>query len=313
MTKTKVFIDGKAGTTGLKIFDRLEQRNDIEILTLSEQLRKDVCARKQIINSADVVFLCLPDDAARESVSLVENDSVKVIDASTAHRTQADWAYGFPELSEQFRSRIKSGKRVAVPGCHATGFLSLVYPLLKSGILPKDYPLVSNAITGYSGGGNAMIGEYEKGGDIALKSPRQYALGQMHKHLKEMQTISGLQSTPIFTPVVSDFYCGLQVTVPLYSRLLKSISSPRQMREFLEDYYSGQKLVTVLGEKSFESGFVPSNILAEKDNLQIFVGGNDERILLIALLDNLGKGASGAAVQCLNIMLGKDETTGLIV
>ncbi len=312
----KVYIDGQEGTTGLKINERFAQRKDIEILRIPENLRKDNDARAEYINNSDVTFLCLPDSASMEAVSFVKNDKVKIIDASTAHRTNPDWVYGFPELDEKFREGIKSSKRVAVPGCYASGFASLVYPLVKMGILPKDYPVVCTGISGYSGAGKKAIASYEaEDRNVFLDSPRQYALEQSHKHLKEMKAISNLSQTPIFTPYVCDYFSGMQVVVPLFSNLIGG-KTAKEIHCIFEEYYKGQKMVNVLpfmGENAIEDNkYIPSNIMAGRNDMQIFVGGNDERILLCSVFDNLGKGASGAAVQCMNIMFGLDETLGLI-
>lgn len=306
----KVFIDGKEGTTGLKLLERLENRKDIEILAIPEQYRKDVSARKDYLNNSDISFLCLPDDAAIEAVTLIENNTTKIIDASTAHRTNSAWAYGFPELGTEFRNKIAKGRRVAVPGCHASGFLSIVYPLVNMGILPVNYPIVCHSVTGYSGGGKKMIAEYEaENRDILLNSPRQYALEQSHKHLKEMKAIASLSMMPIFNPIVSGFYSGMEVTVPLYANLLNNAANGEKVYDALSSFYSGQKMVSV--EKMTDK-FLPANMLRDTNTMKIFVGGNDERINLISIFDNLGKGASGAAVQCMNIMSDIEETTGLI-
>lgn len=311
---TKVFIDGQEGTTGLKIYERFDGRNDIELLRIPEKYRKDSNARADFINNSDITFLCLPDVAAIEAVNLVENDNVKVIDASTAHRTLPEWAYGFPELDRTFRDRILLSSRVAVPGCHASGFLSIVYPLVKHGIMPEDYPVVCNSLTGYSGGGKGMIAEYEDENKSAdYFSPRQYALSQSHKHQKEMKEIAGLAQIPIFNPVVANFERGMQVSVPLYSNRLVA-GSVRHVHEALSQHYSGQKMITVmpLGSETKYRGFLASNLLRGKNTMQIYVFGNDDRVQVCSLFDNLGKGASGAAVQCMNIMLGLDEATGLV-
>ena len=313
---TKVFIDGKEGTTGLKIFERFQNRSDIELLIIPEHLRKDSEARREFINKSDITFLCLPDVAAREAVSLCNNPNTVIIDASTAHRTESGWAYGFPELSPEHRKNIEVGKRIAVPGCHAGGFLSLAYPLTSKGIIPTDYPLVCYSLTGYSGGGKKMIAEYEADDrDILLDSPRQYGISQNHKHLKEIKHVANLSQYPIFAPIVADYAQGMEVSLPLYTNMLNGISSAKQMHEFFSDFYSGQNMVKVLpfgGEGVFDNGFIPSTTYSGDNRLYIFVGGNDERILLCSIFDNLGKGASGAAVQCMNISLGIDETTGLI-
>ena len=244
--KTKIFIDGSEGTTGLRIHERFSERDDVELLPIAPEKRKDTSERRRLINQADIVFLCLPDAAARESVSLVENDNVRVIDTSTAHRTEEGWAYGFPELSEKHREKIREGKRIAVPGCHATGFISLVYPMIASGILPADYPLSAFSLTGYSGGGKKMIAEYEekeRAGE--LDAPREYALSQQHKHLKEMREITGLLRQPLFSPIVADYYSGMVVSVPLYNEFLKERNTPRGLQELFADYYAGQRFITV--------------------------------------------------------------------
>ena len=307
---TKIFIDGREGTTGLRIQQRLEGRKNIELLALPENLRKDPEARREKINSADIAFLCLPDAAAKESAALA-GDGVTIIDASTAHRTQPGWAYGFPELSPQHRAAIANGGRIANPGCHASGFIALVYPLVAAGILPRDYPLSCCSLTGYSGGGKKMIADYEsEGRDPELDSPRQYGLGQQHKHLPEMQHIPGLAQPPLFSPIVADYYAGMEVTLPLHTRLLTGSPTLKQLHEAMAAHYAGQKLVKVLpfGEVP---AFCGSNNLAGRDSMEIIVAGNDERALLISRFDNLGKGASGAAIQCMNIALGLDEAEGL--
>lgn len=310
--KIKVFIDGREGTTGLKILERFAGRDDLELIEIPDELRKDPAARAERLNAADIAFLCLPDAAAREAVAMVTNPNTRIIDASTAHRTADGWAYGFPELSPAHRAAIASGKRIAVPGCHASGFLSLVYPLRAAGILPADYPIVSYSLTGYTGGGKKMIAEYEgEGRDVALDSPRQYGLTQSHKHLPEMQAVANLAHPPIFAPIVADFPQGMEVSVPLYSALLNGKPTPADIHAALSAHYAGSKMVSVLPLGGDGTGFLPSNPLAGKCTMQIFVGGNDERILLAALFDNLGKGASGAAVQCMNIMLGLEEDLGL--
>ncbi len=313
--KFKVFIDGKAGTTGLKIYERLGSREDIEIMLIDEDKRKDINERARLINSADIVFLCLPDDAAREAVSLCTNDDVRIIDASTAHRTSPDWDYGFPELSERHRENIRNSKRVANPGCYASGFISLVYPLVKAGVLPEDYPLTCHAVSGYSGGGNKMIAAIEgEGKTFEMNSPRQYALPQKHKHLPEMQAVCGLKYAPMFNPIVDDYYSGMVVSVPLVSRCLAKKYTPADIHEILSAHYAGSHFVKVMelgGSETLPDGFLAANTLADTNNMQIFVFGNEEQILMCSRFDNLGKGASGAAVQCMNIMLGIDEACGL--
>ena len=308
--KKTVYIDGQAGTTGLEIYERLEQRPDLEILKIDETLRKDLSERKKMLNQADYVFLCLPDQAAKEAVALIDNEKVKVLDASTAHRTNPDWAYGFPELSAAHREKIKNSKRVAVPGCYATGFLALVYPLVAAGILPKDYPITCHAISGYSGGGKGTIAEYEASErSSGLDAPRLYALGQTHKHLKEMQAISGLAYPPIFNPTIADYYQGMLVSIPLHTRLLNEKKSAQELQAFFADYYQATNFIHV--QPAGEATFLAGNQLMKTNELEIWVEGHDDQVLLVARLDNLGKGASGAAIQCLNILLGIDETTSL--
>jgi N-acetyl-gamma-glutamyl-phosphate reductase len=311
--KTKIFIDGSEGTTGLRIHERFSGRDDVELLSISPELRKDPAERKRLINSSDITFLCLPDAAAMESVSLVENENVVIIDTSTAHRTNEGWAYGFAELSKNHREAIKNGKRIAVPGCHATGFISLVYPMVAGGILPADYPVSAFSLTGYSGGGKKMIAAYESEDKTAdLFAPREYALSQQHKHLKEMQKITGLARTPLFSPIVDDYYSGMLVTVPLYADMLKG-ATVASVREYFKEYYKGEKFITVAdeGDEIASTGFLSGNQLTGKDGLKIYVTGNDDRILLSSQFDNLGKGASGAAMQSMNIVLGCDEAKGL--
>ena len=303
-----VFIDGNAGTTGLRILERLSNREDIKLHILPDELRKDPVAIKEQINKADIVFLCLPDAAAREAITYVENDNVKILDTSTAHRTMEGWAYGFPELGKDFRENIKNGKRVAVPGCHASGFIALVYPLIKNGILPKDYPFVCHSLTGYSGGGKKMIAEYDDvNRDYTFDAPRQYGITQMHKHLPEMAKITGISKDPIFCPIVADYYSGMEVTVPFFADMALKKVTVKETIEMYKDFYKGSPIISV----EEKEGLIPANELKGTDSMKIIVSGNDERILPIALFDNLGKGASGAAIQCMNIMCGLDETTGL--
>lgn len=306
----KVFIDGREGTTGLKIFERFSTRDDLQILTLPDDKRKDPKYRREFINQSDITFLCLPDAAAMESASLCENNDTVIIDASTAHRTNENWNYGFPELSISHRIGIQNGKRIAVPGCHASGFVSLVYPLRALGILPPDYPIVCYSLTGYSGGGKKMIADYQSDNrDIALSSPRQYGLLQKHKHLKEMKHICSLDFEPVFSPIVADYIQGMQVSVPLYSHLLNKKMSVKDIWECFSEYYKDQKMVKVLPLS--DASFLPSNTYANDNKMYIFISGNDERILLTSNFDNLGKGASGAAVQCMNISCGLDDDFGL--
>lgn len=310
--KTKIFIDGSEGTTGLRIYERFQNRDDIELLTISPELRKDPQERRRLINSSDFTFLCLPDAAAREAVAMIENDHVRIIDPSTAHRTEPGWAYGFPELSPAHRAAIETGGRVAVPGCHATGFISLVYPLVAHGVLPADYPVSSFSLTGYSGGGKKMIADYESDGrSCELDAPREYALSQQHKHLKEMKAICGLERPPLFSPIVADYYSGMLVSVPLYGELLHGVNTPEQLHELLCEHYAGQKFVRVMPFGAEGSGMLSGNRRSGWDGLEIFVSGNPERMILSASFDNLGKGASGAAIQCLNLMMGCEESRGL--
>ena len=305
----KVFIDGKAGTTGLRIEERLSGRDDIEIVTIPEELRKDPVAKKEILNSVDVAFLCLPDAASIESVSLIENPNVVVIDTSTAHRTNPQWAYGFPELDSAFEEKIKNSKRIAVPGCHASGFIALVYPLVKNGILPKDALLTAHSLTGYSGGGKSMIAQYESDElEMLLQGPRQYGLAQKHKHLPEMVNVTGLENAPVFCPIVGTFYSGMEVTIPLFkSQLL--LGGLEEIKEVYKNTYKGPIVTFMDGDD--EDGFLSSVKLEGKDSMQIEAYGNDDRIILVARYDNLGKGASGAAVECLNIVLGAEKTKTL--
>ena len=305
---TKIFIDGSAGTTGLRIYERLESRKDIELIRLSEELRKDINARKSAINSADIAFLCLPDSAAVEAVSLAENDNTVIIDTSTAHRTNPEWAYGFPELSRDMEQKIADSKRIAVPGCHASGFISLVFPLIKAGILDKDALLTCFSVTGYSGGGKKMIAEYESTDrDPLLSAPRQYGIAQKHKHLPEITAVCGLDNAPLFSPIVADFYSGMEVTVPLFKSQINGTVD--DIKRVYKEKYNGP--VVRYKEEFDEGGFVSANSLTGKDSMEISVSGNEDRILLISRYDNLGKGASGAAVECMNIVMGVDKTTGL--
>lgn len=312
--KTKIFIDGSEGTTGLRIHERFAGRDDVELLPIASELRKDAGERKRLINESDITFLCLPDAAARESVSLIENENVRIIDTSTAHRTEEGWAYGFPELSGEFRDKISKGKRIAVPGCYATGFISLVYPLIQSGIMPRDYPVATFAMSGYSGAGRKAIAVYEsKDRAPEFDAPREYALSQQHKHLKEMTKITGLQRTPLFSPMVCDYYSGMIVTLPLYTDLLNGKPSLQEVQEKLAAFYEGEPFIQVmpLGKEEETNGFLAGNARSGWDGLEIFVTGNEDRILVSSRFDNLGKGASGAAIQCMNIVMGVDEKKGL--
>lgn len=310
VSKTKIFIDGSAGTTGLRIFERLKNREDIELITLSEANRKDINARKTAINSADIVFLCLPDAAAIEAVSICENKNTVIIDASTAHRTNPDWDYGFPELSDDFCKNIAKSKRIANPGCHASGFIALVYPLVKAGILDKNALLTCFSITGYSGGGKQMIADYEsEDRDVLLSAPRQYGIKQVHKHLPEMAAVTGLCNAPVFSPIVADFYSGMEVTVPLFKEMING--SIEDIKKIYAEQYN-TSIVKYVSDFD-EGGFVSANKLSGSDGMEISVSGNDDRVLLIARYDNLGKGASGAAIECMNIVMGVDKTKGLVL
>ncbi|MDD2268158.1 MAG: N-acetyl-gamma-glutamyl-phosphate reductase [Eubacteriales bacterium] len=308
----KIYIDGSAGTTGLRINERLSSRDDILVLQIDESLRKDSEERAKLINSADITFLCLPDAAAKEAVSFA-GEAARIIDASTAHRTEPGWSYGFPELSDSHRKSIEASNRVAVPGCHASGVVAAVYPLVKSGIIPADYPLCCFSLTGYSGGGKAMIADYTaKDRSTALDSPRQYALSQSHKHLPEITAVCGLSSPPMFSPIVGDFYSGMEVTVQLHTNLLIKKLGVKGLINFYSDYYASSRLISVKSaEEAAENGFIAANSMSGSDGMVIIVGGNGDRLTVTALFDNLGKGASGAAIQCMNIMLGCDETLGL--
>ena len=305
----KVFIDGSAGTTGLRIVERLEKRQDIQLLRLPEEYRKDPAARKDAMNRADIVFLCLPDDAAREAAGLIENERTAVIDTSTAHRTAADWAYGFPEIGG-LREKIKTAKRIANPGCHASGFIALTAPLSEAGLISPNALLTCVSLTGYSGGGKKMIAEYEaENRNALLDAPRQYGLTQAHKHLPEMQKVCGLSNAPIFCPIVAPYYAGMEVTVPLFAGQIKG--SKAEIETVYADYYKNGLVRFV--KDAGESGFLSAGAFSGRDDMEITVSGNEERILLISRFDNLGKGASGAAIQNMNLLLGADEKAGLVV
>lgn len=309
--KTKVYIDGQSGTTGLQIYDRIGQREDLELLRIPEELRHDPDERKKYLNSADIVFLCLPDEGAREAVSFIDNPNVRVIDASTAHRTNPDWTYGYPELSKAQREAIRTSKRVANPGCHATGFISTTAPLVAMGVLPKDYPMSCYSLTGYSGGGKKMIAEYEaEGRSELLDAPGIYGLNLQHKHLPEMQTVTGLAYPPVFMPVVDDYYKGMATTIMLQNRLLPGQPSAEEICAKLADYYRDEHFVSVVPFGENDSKLY-ANKLAGTNCLEIVVCGHEEQTTVTAVFDNLGKGASGAAVQNMNIMLGLPEETGL--
>ena len=312
--KVKIFIDGSEGTTGLRIHERFAEREDVELLPISSELRKDKEERKRLINSSDITFLCLPDAAAEESVSLVENDHVRIIDTSTAHRTMEGWAYGFPELSKEHREAISAGNRIAVPGCYATGFISLVYPMVAEGLISADYPVSAFGISGYSGGGRKMIAAYEaEEREDALLAPREYALSQAHKHLKEMKKIPGLKREPLFSPIVADYYSGMVVSVPVYTELMNKGRTPQEVWKYLADFYAGSRFVRVMpfGAEEASANMLAGNAMSGRDSLRIYVTGNEDRVLLSSQFDNLGKGASGAAIQCQNIALGCEESKGL--
>lgn len=312
--KPNIYIDGQAGTTGLQIYERLGSRQDINLLHIDPDKRKDPAERKKLLNQADLVFLCLPDAAAVEAVGLIENPAVKVIDASTAHRTNPDWVYGFSELSPEHRQNIQASHRVANPGCHATGFISSVYPLVQAGIIARDQFLTCFSLTGYSGGGKKMIAQYEAAEKAeSLYSPGLYGLTQAHKHLPEMQKLCGLKKPPVFTPIVDDYYKGMAATVPLHRSQLTGEATLHQVWQALADHYAGEKLVHVAPEGSADAGSkLYGNARAGDNGLTLVAAGNDERFTITALFDNLGKGASGAAVQNMNIMLGFEETAGLL-
>jgi len=312
----RVFVDGNAGTTGLQIGERLSRRNDVEVLSIKRELRKDIDERRRLINEADVVFLCLPDDAARESASLVTNPNTVVIDASTAHRTLPDWTYGLPELSTLQRRHIAESKRIAVPGCHATGFVLLVRPLVDAGLIGPDYPVTCHSITGYSGGGHKLIDAYHagSGAGTGMEAARHYALGLQHKHLPEMRLHAGLQRTPLFTPIIGNFERGMAVAVPLHLETLAKKTDLAGLHHVYAERYGESRFVQVmpLGETSMpEGGYFDPTACNGTNRAEIFVFGNTEQALLICRLDNLGKGASGAALQCMNIVLGLDEGLGL--
>lgn len=312
--KPKVYIDGKDGTTGLQIYDRLAARSNIDLLLIDEDKRKDPAERKKLMAAADIVFLCLPDGAAVEAVALAEGTGARIIDASTAHRTAPGWVYGFPELRPGQREAIAKARYVANPGCHATGFISIVAPLVQAGILPADADLACFSLTGYSGGGKKMIAQYE-GTDRAavLNSPGIYGLGQNHKHLPEMQTICGLKKPPVFSPIVDDYYKGMATTVPLHMDQLTGVTALHQVWRALADHYAGERLVHVARSGTGDlGGKLYGGVKAGDNDLTLVVEGNDAQFTITALFDNLGKGASGAAVQNMNLMLGLEETTGLL-
>ena len=311
MILTKVFIVGSEGTTGLRLHSRMKERRDVKLLEIDSELRKNQAEIKRLIEKSDFVFLCLPDDAARETLELANGTNARIIDTSTAHRTSSGWAYGFPELSEKHRTDIQSAKYVASPGCHASGFISLIYPLISVGILSTDCPLSCVSHTGYSGGGKKMIFEYENSEKTReLNSPKLYAMGQTHKHLPEIVKQCGLSQAPIFMPIVDDFYAGMLVTIPLHAANLNGKYSLSELREIYKAHYSGSKLVKVMDDAP---SALFANTLAGRDDMEIFVSGSEECILLSSRFDNLGKGASGAAIQCFNLMCGAPEESCLVL
>ncbi len=313
----KVFVDGQEGTTGLQINEYLAQRADISLLKIDADKRKDLAERKRLINESDVTFLCLPDDAAKESVSLVDNPNTCIIDASTAHRVNPAWTFGLPELAKDQRAKIKASKRIANPGCHATAFILALKPLVASGLLPADTQIAANSITGYSGGGKKMIADYEaaRASTTQLKAPRSYALGLAHKHLPEMCAYSGLTAAPIFQPIVGPFYKGLAVTAYLHPQQFTRKATPADVQKILADYYAGEAFIRVTPvdlDANTDGGFFDVEANNGTNRVDLFVFGNDERMLVVGRLDNLGKGASGAAVQAMNVHLGVEESLGLI-
>ena len=311
-----VFVDGQEGTTGLQIHERLAARRDIEVLRISADKRKDADERRKLLNAADVAFLCLPDEAAKESVALVSNERTKIIDASTAHRIAENWVYGIPELSPAQRERIASSKRVSVPGCFASGFIMLLQPLVAGGLVPPSYPVTCHAVSGYSGGGKKLIEAYETPESAkALASPQMYGLTMAHKHIPEMQMVSGLDHAPLFCPIVSSYYQGMTVALPLHTRLLHKEANAEAIHRFLASHYDGCRFVRVMPlgvEKDLPRGYLGAEGVNGTNGIELFVFGGEERVLLVARLDNLGKGASGAAVQNMNIMLGLAEDEGLL-
>lgn len=310
MNKIKVFIDGQAGTTGLQLKSKLVKHPGVTLLEIDEDKRKDTEERQKLMNESDVVFLCLPDAAAVEAVKLVTNPETVIIDASTAHRTADGWTYGFPELSEKHYNDIKNAERIANPGCHATGFISIVYPLVSTGIMPSSYPVTAHSITGYSGGGNKMIADYEDPDRAEeIGTPRQYGLGQTHKHLPEMKKVTGLDSEPVFNPIVSDYYCGMAVSVPVYTKLLNKQMSADELYTFFSDYYKNSEFISV--HNAPESGFLSPIGLEGTNKMKIHICGNGDRVTIISVFDNLGKGASSAAIENMNIAMGFDISTAL--
>lgn len=310
----RVYVDGQEGTTGLQIHERLAGRADLDVLKIDPEKRKDPAARKELLNAADLVFFCLPDAASREAAEMIENPKTRMIDASTAFRTHPDWAYGIPELSPSQREKIRTAKRVSNPGCHATGFIMALYPLVAKGVVPADLPLSCTSVTGYSGAGKKMIEKYEVNPSPLLAIPRHYALGLSHKHLPEMQAALGLSQPPLFVPIIANFYEGMGVSIPLFNSQLKGQPGAAAVREILAEHYAGEPFVRVMPygtSEGLDDGFMPITACNHTNRIDIFVFGNDSQILLLSRFDNLGKGASGAAVQNMNLMLGLPETLGL--
>ena len=311
MATPRVYIDGQSGTTGLQIYERIGARDDLELLRIDEDKRHDVEERRKFLNAADIVFLCLPDQGAVEATQLVENPDVCIIDASTAHRTNPGWTYGFPELSLQQAEAIAKSDRVGNPGCHASGAISILQPLTEAGIVPADYPVTAFSLTGYSGGGKKMIAQYEGDKGQDLYAPRQYGLVQQHKHLPEIVTICHLTQEPVFTPIVDDYYSGMEVMIPFFSHLLAKKVTAHDVWQVLASHYDGCPFIHVLPFGEDKGGFIAANEMSGYDDMEILVTGNDQRIMVTSLFDNLGKGASGAAIQNMNLMMGIDPTTGL--
>lgn len=312
--KYKVFVDGQEGTTGLKIHEYLQDRDDIEVLSIESENRKNIDARRTILNEADIVFLCLPDIAAKESVSLISNKKTRIIDASTAHRTDTKWTYGLPELNKNQREVIRNSHRVAVPGCHATGFIVSLYPLVNQDIVPTEYPITCYSVSGYSGGGKKLINLYEDNHFSNMNSPKPYRLDLKHKHLPEMQKITGLAYEPAFTPMISNYYKGMSVAIPLLPRLLNKKYTVSDIHKILSEYYAFEDFINVVpidNENYLVDGYLDIEACNDTNRIDIFVSGNENEILLTARLDNLGKGASGAAIQNMNLMLGLEEKIGL--
>jgi N-acetyl-gamma-glutamyl-phosphate reductase len=310
----RIFVDGQEGTTGLKIHDFLASRKDIEVLKIDSEERKNPAKRRILLNKADIVFLCLPDSISRESVSMIENNKTRIIDASTAFRTNKNWIYGLPELNSKQRELIKHSSRVSVPGCHATGFIIGINPLIQKEIIPKDYPITCHSITGYSGGGKKLIQTYRNGNLEAIDSPKQYSLNLNHKHLPEMQHITGLLYLPFFSPIVGNFYKGMVTSIPLTSRFLKQRLTAKEISEILSDYYKEENFIRIIpynDESYLENGYFNAEECNDTNRIDIFVFGHEDQIMIMTRLDNLGKGSAGAAIQNMNILLGLDETTGL--